>query len=83
MDLEDLVKVRSAKHPLHLIKSKLLHLITDVLWGMAGSCKSNGRRVEGPEGLIHKWSLLKTEHSEASERKPVSLTAGRILAIKL
>lgn len=28
VDLEDLVKVPSAKHLLHLIKSKLLHLLT-------------------------------------------------------
>lgn len=83
VDLEDLVKVRSAKHLLHLIKSKLLHLITDGLWGMAGSYKSTGRRLEGPEGVMYKWSLLKIEHSEASEVKPLSLTAGRILTIKL
>lgn len=37
VDLEDLVKVRSAKHLLHLIKSKLLHLLTHGLGGMAGS----------------------------------------------
>lgn len=32
VDLEDLVKVPSAKHLLHLIKSKLLHLLT-MGWG--------------------------------------------------
>lgn len=37
VDLEDLVKVRSAKHLLHLIKSKLLHLLIHGLGGMAGS----------------------------------------------
>lgn len=37
VDLEDLVKVRSAKHLQHLIKSKLLHLLTHGLGGMAGS----------------------------------------------
>lgn len=49
VDLEDSVKVHSAKHLLHLIKSKLL-LIQDGLWGMARSSQSIGRRVEGPEG---------------------------------
>lgn len=48
VDLEDSVKVHSAKHLLHLIKSKLLHLIQARLRGMAGSSKSIGRRVEGP-----------------------------------
>lgn len=43
----------------------------------------SGRRVEGPEGAMDKWSLLKIERSEASEMKPLSLTAGRFIAIKL
>jgi len=70
VDLEDLVKVRSAKHLLHLIKSKLMLLVVDGLWGMAGSCGSTGGRVEGPEEVVYKWTLLKIEHSEASEMKP-------------
>ena len=45
VDLEDLVKVRSAKHPLHLIKSKLLHLIMDGLWGMAMKAPGEGWRA--------------------------------------
>lgn len=50
MDLEDLVKIRSAKHLLHLIKSKLLHLLTHGL-GNGWELESAGRRVEGPEGV--------------------------------
>lgn len=42
-----------------------------------------GRRVEGPEGAMDKWSLLEIERSEASEMKPLSLTAGRIIVMKL
>ena len=49
---------------------------------MAGSYKSIGRRVEGPEGVMHKWSLLKIEHSEArSQINHLSLTTGRFLSI--
>lgn len=77
VDLEDLVRIRSAKHPRHLIKSKIFHLLMGGLWGMAG------RRVEGLEGAMDKWSLLEIEHSEASEMKPLSLTARRIIVIKL
>lgn len=39
--------------------------------------------MEGPEGAMDKWSLLEIEHSEMSEMKPLSLTAPRVIAIKL
>lgn len=83
MDLEDLVKVRSAKHLLHLIKSKLLPLLTQG-WGNGWGPESAGRRVEGPGGVGYEWSLLNIEHSEAtpSELNPLSLTTGEISSIK-
>lgn len=77
MDLEDLVRARSTKHPPHLIKSKLLYLVTDGFWGVAGSCKSLERGMEGLGGVVCKCSLLKRE------LKTLRLTAGGISAMEL